>query len=240
MHPTDIHHPDYFHKVVDFQRTCPAHAPVPEYILLIAAGRRNDAYRVNWPSNVFPGNLGRTCDRPCEPACRRRPGRTGADREARRHDPLADPALPLARRSDRQRDRLRAVARRRVPRRHADHRPFHCRGHRPACARGAGRTDQEGSRGMTYLAKPNLHYPILRANQFGLTRRDYEDRISTLSAGCGHPSISAALIQTCWSSTSSRTASPSSRGSAARRRRPTAFSATRTASTPCTAACPRS
>ena len=71
MKPTDIGHPDYFHKVVDCQWACPAHTPVPEYIRLIAAGRYDDAYMVNWESNVFPGVLGRTCDRPCEPACRR-------------------------------------------------------------------------------------------------------------------------------------------------------------------------
>ena len=71
MRPTDIGNPDYFHKVVDCQWACPAHTPVPEYIRLIAAGRYGDAYMVNWFSNVFPGILGRTCDRPCEPACRR-------------------------------------------------------------------------------------------------------------------------------------------------------------------------
>jgi NADPH-dependent glutamate synthase beta subunit-like oxidoreductase len=71
LKPTDISHPDYFHKVVDCQWACPAHTPVPEYIRLIAAGRYSDAYMVNWKSNVFPGILGRTCDRPCEPACRR-------------------------------------------------------------------------------------------------------------------------------------------------------------------------
>ena len=71
MKPTDIAVPDYFHKVVDCQWACPAHTPVPEYIRLIAAGRYGDAYMVNWNSNVFPGILGRTCDRPCEPACRR-------------------------------------------------------------------------------------------------------------------------------------------------------------------------
>jgi len=71
LQATDIHAPDYFHKVVDCQWACPAHTPVPEYIRLIAAGRYTDAYMVNWESNVFPGILGRTCDRPCEPACRR-------------------------------------------------------------------------------------------------------------------------------------------------------------------------
>ena len=71
MKPTDTKNPEYFHKVVDCQYACPAHTPVPEYIRLIAAERYTDAYMVNWHSNVFPGILGRTCDRPCEPACRR-------------------------------------------------------------------------------------------------------------------------------------------------------------------------
>ncbi len=71
MKPTNIQDPEYFHKVVDCQYACPAHTPVPEYIRLIAAERYTDAYMVNWVSNVFPGVLGRTCDRPCEPACRR-------------------------------------------------------------------------------------------------------------------------------------------------------------------------
>jgi NADPH-dependent glutamate synthase beta subunit-like oxidoreductase len=71
MKPTDVTNPDYFHKVVDCQWACPSHTPVPEYIRLIAAGRYSDAYMINWKSNVFPGVLGRTCDRPCEPACRR-------------------------------------------------------------------------------------------------------------------------------------------------------------------------
>jgi formate dehydrogenase beta subunit len=71
MRPTDISDPEYFHKVVDCQWACPAHTPVPEYIRLIADGKYTDAYMINWESNVFPGILGRTCDRPCEPACRR-------------------------------------------------------------------------------------------------------------------------------------------------------------------------
>jgi formate dehydrogenase beta subunit len=71
LNPTDISDPNYFHKVVDCQWACPAHTPVPEYIRLIAHGRYSDAYMINWKSNVFPGILGRTCDRPCEPACRR-------------------------------------------------------------------------------------------------------------------------------------------------------------------------
>ncbi len=68
---TDTSHPDYYHRVVDCQWACPAHTDVPEYIRLIAQGRYTDAYLVNRESNVFPGILGRVCDRPCEPACRR-------------------------------------------------------------------------------------------------------------------------------------------------------------------------
>lgn len=71
MEPTNIKDPEYFHKVVDCQYACPAHTPVPEYIRLIAQGKYDEAYMINWDSNVFPGVLGRTCDRPCEPACRR-------------------------------------------------------------------------------------------------------------------------------------------------------------------------
>ncbi len=71
MKPTDVQNPEYFHKVVDCQWACPAHTNVPEYIRLIAQGRYTDAYMLNRESNVFPAILGRTCDRPCEPACRR-------------------------------------------------------------------------------------------------------------------------------------------------------------------------
>jgi NADPH-dependent glutamate synthase beta subunit-like oxidoreductase len=71
MKRTDTNNPDYFHKVVDCQWGCPAHTDVPEYIRLIAQGRFTDAYVVNRESNIFPGILGRVCDRPCEPACRR-------------------------------------------------------------------------------------------------------------------------------------------------------------------------
>ena len=71
MKPTNIFEPAYFHKVVDCQWACPAHTPVPEYIRLIAQEKYTEAYMLNWDSNVFPGILGRTCDRPCEPACRR-------------------------------------------------------------------------------------------------------------------------------------------------------------------------
>ncbi len=71
MNPTNTTDPDYFHKVVDCQWACPAHTPVPEYIRLIAQGKYTEAYMVNRHSNVFPGILGRVCDRPCEPACRR-------------------------------------------------------------------------------------------------------------------------------------------------------------------------
>ncbi|HEY6578781.1 MAG TPA: FAD-dependent oxidoreductase [Rhizomicrobium sp.] len=103
MKPTDASNPDYFHKVVDCQWACPAHTPVPEYIRLIAAGRYTDAYMINWESNVFPGILGRTCDRPCEPACRRgrvekepvaicRLKRVAADNKADIRDRLPKPA----------------------------------------------------------------------------------------------------------------------------------------------------
>lgn len=71
MKASDVNNPEYFHKVVDCQYACPAHTPVPEYIRLIANQQYTEAYMVNWESNVFPGVLGRTCDRPCEPACRR-------------------------------------------------------------------------------------------------------------------------------------------------------------------------
>jgi formate dehydrogenase (NADP+) beta subunit len=71
VQPTNIKDPEYFHRVVDCQYACPAHTPVPEYIRLIAQGKYSEAYMINWDSNVFPGILGRTCDRPCEPACRR-------------------------------------------------------------------------------------------------------------------------------------------------------------------------
>ncbi|MES2483276.1 MAG: FAD-dependent oxidoreductase [Pseudomonadota bacterium] len=86
MQRTDIADPAYFHKVVDCQYACPAHTPVPEYIRLIAQGRYGDAYMVNWASNVFPGILGRTCDRPCEPACRR--GRV-EEANAKQPEPVA-------------------------------------------------------------------------------------------------------------------------------------------------------
>src|SRR5215471_2139797 len=71
MDPTNIQDPAYFHKVVDCQWACPAHTNVPEYIRLIAQGKHTEAYLLNRETNVFPGILGRTCDRPCEPACRR-------------------------------------------------------------------------------------------------------------------------------------------------------------------------
>jgi formate dehydrogenase beta subunit len=99
---TDYSHPDYFHKVVDCQWACPAHTPVPEYIRRIADGDHDGAYLINWKSNVFPGILGRTCDRPCEPACRRgrlqeepvaicRLKRVAADRKSDIRDRLPKP-----------------------------------------------------------------------------------------------------------------------------------------------------
>ena len=78
MHPTDTGNPDYYHKVVDCQWACPAHTNVPEYIRLIAQGKYAESYMLNRESNVFPAILGRTCDRPCEPACRR--GRLESDK----------------------------------------------------------------------------------------------------------------------------------------------------------------
>jgi formate dehydrogenase (NADP+) beta subunit len=92
--PTDISNPDYFHKVVDCQWACPTHTPVPEYIRLIAQGRYSDAYMLNWESNVFPGILGRVCDRPCEPACRR--GRIQPSDELNAKDPSHTNAAPVA------------------------------------------------------------------------------------------------------------------------------------------------
>jgi formate dehydrogenase beta subunit len=71
LNPTDIENPEYFHKVIDCQYACPSHTPVPEYLRLISEGKYSEAFKVNWISNVFPGILGRICDRPCEPACRR-------------------------------------------------------------------------------------------------------------------------------------------------------------------------
>lgn len=121
--PTDTAHPDYFHKVVDCQWACPAHTPVPEYIRLIAQGRYDDAYMVNWVSNVFPGVLGRTCDRPCEPACRR--GRV-EERNAEKPEPVAICRLKRVA-ADNKSDEIRAL----IPR------PAARNGKRVACV-GAG------------------------------------------------------------------------------------------------------
>jgi NADPH-dependent glutamate synthase beta subunit-like oxidoreductase/ferredoxin len=94
MAPTDISNPKYFHKVVDCQWACPTHTPVPEYIRLIAQGQYAAAYMLNWESNVFPGILGRVCDRPCEPACRR--GRLQTSDEPNAKDPSRKNAEPVA------------------------------------------------------------------------------------------------------------------------------------------------
>ncbi len=123
MRPTNVADPEYFHKVVDCQWACPAHTPVPEYIRLIAQGRYDDAYMVNWVSNVFPGVLGRTCDRPCEPACRR--GRV-EEENASKPEPVAICRLKRVA-ADFKGDDVRA----RMPR------PTHKNGKRVACV-GAG------------------------------------------------------------------------------------------------------
>jgi len=94
MAPTNVSNPQYFHKVVDCQYACPAHTPVPEYIRLIAQGRYTAAYMLNWESNVFPGILGRVCDRPCEPACRR--GRIQTSDEVNAKDPSHKNTAPVA------------------------------------------------------------------------------------------------------------------------------------------------
>ena len=88
---TDITNPKYFHKVVDCQWACPTHTPVPEYIRLIAQARYADAYMLNWESNVFPGILGRVCDRPCEPACRRGRVQIGDEANAKSGEKNAEP-----------------------------------------------------------------------------------------------------------------------------------------------------
>ncbi|WP_246312425.1 FAD-dependent oxidoreductase [Pseudaquabacterium terrae] len=121
--PTNVADPTYFHKVVDCQWACPAHTPVPEYIRLIAQGRYDDAYMVNWVSNVFPGILGRTCDRPCEPACRR--GRV-EEKQATKPEPVAICRLKRVA-ADFKSDGIRAI----IPR------PLPKNGKRVACV-GAG------------------------------------------------------------------------------------------------------
>lgn len=81
MKPTDTAHPDHFHQVINCQWSCPAHTPVPEYLRMVASGHYSDAYLLNWQANVFPGVLGRVCDRPCESACRRARVENGSDRQ---------------------------------------------------------------------------------------------------------------------------------------------------------------
>jgi formate dehydrogenase beta subunit len=71
MDPTNLEESEHYHRVVDCQWACPAHTDVPQYIRLIAQGQFTEAYLLNRESNVFPAILGRVCDRPCEPACRR-------------------------------------------------------------------------------------------------------------------------------------------------------------------------
>ena len=126
--------------------------------------------------------------------------RAGVHRVARRGlrgraEPRCADAQPADQRTGR---RAGAAVRRAALRRHADHRPLHHPGHHPPHGSARGRTDEEGKKHMTYLTKPRLHHPTLATNKVGYTRRDYEGKISTLCAGCGHDSISAAIIQACW------------------------------------------
>ncbi|MBL0147598.1 MAG: FAD-dependent oxidoreductase [Ideonella sp.] len=113
MRPTNVADPEYFHKVVDCQWACPAHTPVPEYIRLIAQGRYDQAYMVNWVSNVFPGVLGRTCDRPCEPACRR--GRV-EEENAAKPEPVAICRLKRVAADNKNGDSVRAMMPKPLPR----------------------------------------------------------------------------------------------------------------------------
>ena len=116
MKSTDISDPNYFHKVVDCQWACPAHTPVPEYIPHDRGGAAlADAYMVNWKSNVFPGILGRTCDRPCEPVAGEkgsRPSRSPSPLEAgsgRLSRPISEPPTRPARNQERQAHRTRRM-----------------------------------------------------------------------------------------------------------------------------------
>jgi len=135
LQPTNIANPAYFHKVVDCQWACPAHTPVPEYIRLIAQRRYGDAYMVNWVSNVFPGVLGRTCDRPCEPACRR-----GRVEESNAGDPEPVAICRLKRVAADLKDDVRSRMPQRVPR----------NGLRVACI-GAGPSSLTVARDLTPL-----------------------------------------------------------------------------------------
>ena len=165
MDPTDVGNPNYYHRVVDCQWACPAHTNVPEYIRLIAQGRFTEAYMLNRESNVFPGILGRTCDRPCEPACRRvrvdgkpvaicRLKRVAADQPRRSHASAAAGAG----REERQEDRA------------------HRRG--PGVADGRERSDAARLRGhdlreAAAAGRPDAHqHPRLPAPRTGPRRGD--------------------------------------------------------------------
>jgi NADPH-dependent glutamate synthase beta subunit-like oxidoreductase len=149
--PTDIRVPDYFHKVVDCQWACPAHTPVPEYIRLIAAGRYSDAYLVNWKSNVFPGILGRTCDRPCEPACRR--GRV-EENNGEKPEPVAICRLKRVTADNKDADYVRARMPKPAPRHN---------GRRVACV-GAGPASLTVARDLAPLG---YHVTVFEAEQKG-------------------------------------------------------------------------
>src|SRR5215207_9566453 len=82
-------------------------------------------------------------------------------------------------------------------RRNADHRALHRQRHRRSSRRAQGDAAAEGNV-MTYIVKPKFHHPSLPKNSLGYTHRDYEGTISTLCAGCGHDSISAAIIEACF------------------------------------------
>ena len=94
--PTDVSNPAYYHKVVDCQWACPAHTNVPEYIRLIAQGRYTESYLLNRESNVFPGILGRTCDRPCEPVPSRRANWLPIARPGQRVEPACVELRPAS------------------------------------------------------------------------------------------------------------------------------------------------
>ena len=223
MKPTDISAPDYFHKVVDCQWACPAHTPVPEYIRLIAAGRYSDAYMVNWKSNVFPGILGRTCDRPCEPACRRvrvenepvaicRLKRVAADYKDDIRYRLPKPAAAQERQAHRARGRRPGLAHGRA---------------RPGAARLSLRGVRSGPQGRRH--DPHADPAISACPNPSSTRNATTSSISASSSSAASASTAS---RRCWpragmrsSSAPARRAAATSTFPAARKRPPTSISA---------------